>query len=270
MKKNITFLGAGSIAEAILSGIVNAEIIEKENIFVTNRSNQQRLEYLEEKYGVTTVQNKEMAIRSADILILAMKPYDLHESLQGLKGFIHKGQLIISILAGISTDTITKELEMASPVIRVMPNTSAMIGHSATALSKGQHASEEHLRIAEELFKTIGTTTLVKEDDMHIVTAIAGSGPAYFYYMVEAMVKAAVESGFDQQTAKELITQTIKGAGEMLQQSDDSPSTLRKKITSPNGTTEAGINVLEQNHFQRIVMDCVNKAKERSEELGKN
>ena len=269
MNKNITFLGAGSIAEAILSGIVNAEKIEKGNIIVTNRSNKQRLEYLEETYGVIPEQDKEKAIQSADILILAMKPYDLHESLQGVKEFIHKGQLIISTLAGISTDTITKELEMDSPVIRVMPNTSAMIGHSATALSKGQYASEEHLMIAEELFKTIGTTTLVKEDDMHIVTAIAGSGPAYFYYMVEAMEKAAVESGFDPQTAKELITQTIKGAGEMLQQSEDSPSTLRKKITSPNGTTEAGINVLEQNHFPRIVMDCVNKAKERSEELGK-
>lgn len=269
MKKNITFLGAGSIAEAILSGIVHAEMMESENIIVTNRSNKQRLKYLEEKYGVTTLQDKAKAIRTADILILAMKPYDLHESLQAAKEFIHKGQLIISTIAGISTDTITEELEMNSPVIRVMPNTSAMIGHSATALCKGQYASEEHFIIAEQLFNTIGTTTLVKEDDMHIVTAIAGSGPAYFYYMVEAMEKAAVESGFDPQTAKELIIQTVKGAGEMLQQSEDSPRTLRKKITSPNGTTEAGINVLEQNHFPRIVMDCVNKAKERSEELGK-
>lgn len=268
MKKNITFLGAGSIAEAILSGIIRAEIVNPQQIYVTNRSNKERLTELEEKYGVIGVENKEEAIRHADIVILAMKPYDLHESMKGIKGFIHEGQLIISTLAGISTEQIGIELEMNSPIIRVMPNTSAMVGESATALSKGKNATTEHMEIAEELFQTIGTTNIVAEADMHIVTAIAGSGPAYFYYMVEAMEKAANEAGFDQQIAKELIIQTVVGAGKMLEQSEDDPSTLRKKITSPNGTTEAGIQVLEQQHFQKIVMDCVNRAKERSEELG--
>lgn len=269
MNKYITFLGAGSIAEAILSGIVQAGIVDQKQIFVTNRSDKERLKELEEKYGVVGVEKKENAVSQADIIILAMKPYDLHESIKAIKGFVQEGQLIISTLAGISTDQIRNELGMNSPVIRVMPNTSAMVGQSATALSKGEYASAEHLDIASQLFQTIGTTTVVNEDDMHIVTAIAGSGPAYFYYMVEAMEKAAVEAGFNQQTAKELIVQTVVGAGKMLQQSEDDPSTLRKKITSPNGTTEAGIQILEQNYFQKIVMDCVNRAKERSEELGK-
>ncbi|WP_156289953.1 pyrroline-5-carboxylate reductase [Oceanobacillus salinisoli] len=270
MDKNIAFFGAGSAAEAILSGVINAGIVKKDQIKVANKSNINRLEYIKERYQVFCTQEKERIIQDADILILAMKPYDLHDFMHEIKGHMNKRQLIISILAGVSTDTIIKELEMDLPVIRAMPNTSAMIGYSATAISKGKYASNEHVNQAEKLFNTIGTTTIVAEADMHIVTAISGSGPAYLYYMVEAMENAAIEAGLDQQTAKELITQTVVGAGAMLQQSEDSPNVLRQKITSPKGTTEAGIKVLEENHFQKILMECVKSAKARSEELGKD
>ncbi|WP_085993773.1 pyrroline-5-carboxylate reductase [Oceanobacillus senegalensis] len=268
MKKRIAFLGAGSIAEAIISGLVKAEIVPNEHIYVTNRSNIKRLEEMENRYEIVSMEDKEKAVNSADIVVLAMKPYDLHDSLQELKSYITENKLIISILAGVSTEAITKELAVNSPVVRVMPNTSAMIGHSATALAKGEYADEEHLKLAETLFNTIGTTTIVDEKDMHAVTAISGSGPAYFYYMVEAMERAAIEAGMDQDIAKQLITQTVIGAGAMLQQSGEPADVLRKKITSPNGTTEAGIHVLEENHMHKILMQCVKSAKERSEELG--
>ncbi|RKQ32990.1 pyrroline-5-carboxylate reductase [Oceanobacillus halophilus] len=269
MNKNITFLGAGSAAEAILSGIIKAGIVERNRIRMTNRNNIKRREYLEEQYQITCCENKEKAVREADIIILAMKPYDLQESLSEIKSYINKQQLLISILAGVSTETIIRELNVSLPVIRAMPNTSAMVGYSATALTKGRHADREHMELAEELFDTIGTTTIVDENDMHIVTAISGSGPAYIYYMVEAMESAAIEAGLDQKVAKELITHTVIGAGEMLQKTGERADILRKKITSPHGTTEAGISVLEKNHFQKIMMDCVKNAQQRSEELGK-
>ncbi|RLL41721.1 pyrroline-5-carboxylate reductase [Oceanobacillus piezotolerans] len=269
MNKKIAFVGAGSIAEAIVSGIINAKVVPASNLFVTNRENTQRLEELSARYQVNALSDREEVISNADIVVLAMKPYDLEQSLSAIKGYLKEDQFIISILAGVSTERITELAGINIPVVRVMPNTSAFIGFSATALSKGKFAKEEHLLQAEQLFQTVGTTVLVPEKDMHTITAISGSGPAYIYYIVEAMEKAAIEAGLDSNIAKELITQTVIGAGNMLKLSGEEPDILRKKITSPKGTTEAGIEILEKHHVQRIMMECVKSAKERSEELGK-
>lgn len=270
MDKTIAFLGAGKAAEAIISGIIKSEIVGKNQIYVTNRSDDERLQYIEETYGVNCTKNKESILRKADIIFLAMKPYDLEGSLSEVKTYFSESQLIISILAGVSSEKISSTIGISIPVIRVMPNTSALIGYSATALSKGEYATEEHVDIAKTLFQTIGTTTVVEEEMMHIITAISGSGPAFVYYLVEAMEKSAVEAGLDKGIAKELLTQTVIGAGNMLKLSGNEAEVLRKNITSPKGTTEAGINILEENHFQKIVMECVKGAKERSEELGRD
>src|SRR5690625_764820 len=149
-----------------------------------------------------------------------------------------------------------------------MPNTSISIGYSATAISKGTFANENHLNTSTLLFNTIGTTVLVKEDKMDIVTGISGSGPAYIYYLVEAMERVAVEKGLDQKTAQLLITQTIIGAGKMLEQVDESAEKLREQVTSPGGTTEAGINTLATFKFQEAIMESVKSATNRSAELG--
>ncbi|WP_067730458.1 pyrroline-5-carboxylate reductase [Oceanobacillus damuensis] len=270
MDKKIAFIGAGSLAESIISGIIKAKVVSKENIFVTNKSNINRLEYIQAGYQVQCRTNKEEMTKQADIIILAMKPKDAKLSLESIRGYVNKDQLIISVIAGLSTATIEDVIGIDIPVMRVMPNTSALIGQSASALSCGRYVTEEHIQTTDLLFKTVGITKLVDEWDMHTVTAISGSGPAFIYYLVEAMEKAAVESGLDRATASDLITQTVIGAGEMLQQSGDTPAVLRKKITSPGGTTEAGLADLDKNDFQNIIQSCINHARERSIVIGKS
>lgn len=269
MSEGIAFIGAGSMAEAIISGIVKAEIMANENIIATNKSNHERLARLEQKYKIQSLVDKEKVMQGAEIIILSTKPYDLKDAVASIKAYIQPNQLIISVIAGISTAYISELIGGTVPVVRAMPNTSASIGHSATAISAGKYASALHLEKATELFNTIGTTTIVNEADMDIVTGISGSGPAYIYYLVEAMEKAAIESGLDKNVAKDLITQTVVGAGEMLKASEDPAAVLRKKITSPAGTTQAGIETLQGNNFQETIMQCVKSARDRSIELGK-
>jgi len=268
LDKKVVFIGAGSMAEAIISGVIYKDILRSGQITVTNKNNQERMKRLEEKYQIQRMENKQVQINEADIIVLSTKPHDLKDALQAMKIYFKPDQLIISVIAGVSTNEISAIIGDNNPVIRAMPNTSASIGFSATAISAGKHASDEKIREAEKLFAAIGATAIVDEEDMHIVTGISGSGPAYFYYMVEAMEQAAIESGLNKETAKLLITQTIIGAGEMLKKSDAPADMLRKKIMSPAGTTEAGINTLEKNNFRQTVMECVKSARDRSMELG--
>src|SRR5699024_10169400 len=201
------------------------------------------------------------------IIILTVKPNDIKVAVDSFKNYIHSKQLIVSVAAGVSTTDIEKQMNNEIPVIRVMPNTSALIGYSATAISKGKFAGDEHIKLSTQLFNTIGITVVVNERDMDAVTGISGSGPAYIYYLVEAMEKVAIESGLDPQTAKLLINQTVIGAGKMLEKSGESADTLRENVTSPGGTTEAGINTLSEYNFQKAIMNGVKSAISRSIEL---
>ncbi|RDW16811.1 pyrroline-5-carboxylate reductase [Oceanobacillus chungangensis] len=270
MDKKIAFLGAGSVAEAIISGMIRSEVVNQEQIIVTNRSNQERLEQMKNDYRVQCTTDKKEAFRYADIVVLAVKPNNVKESLESIKAYLNPNQLIISVIAGVTTESIRTKIGIDAAIVRVMPNTSASIGYSATAITAGKFASEQQVRLVESIFQSIGITTIVEEDDMHIVTAVSGSGPAYVYYLVEAMEKAAIEAGLEKEIAYKLITQTILGAGEMLRQSGETAAGLRRKITSPAGTTEAGIKRLEEKDFQTIVIDSLKRARDRSMELGKN
>ena len=265
----VSFIGAGSMAESIIAGLLNKKIINKEHIYVTNKDNHDRLKNLQTRFNIYGTKDKEEVIQNADVIILSTKPYDVKEAVQSIKSYVQPDQLIISVIAGVTTESITNLFGENVPVIRAMPNTSATIGQSATAVTKGKYATEEHLQKAIKLFNAIGTATTVEEKDMHIVTGISGSGPAYIYYLVEAMQQAAKESGLDEHIAKELITQTVVGVGEMLKEVDEPVEVLRENITSPNGTTEAGIRTLEKHNFYNTVIACVNSARDRSIELGK-
>jgi pyrroline-5-carboxylate reductase len=267
--KTIAFIGAGSMAEALIAGMTKT-LYKPEQIIVTNRSNKERLEYIQNTYHVRAETDKEKAVKEADIIILAMKPKDVVEGITSIAPAIGKHQLIISVLAGVATETIISLIEKNVAVVRAMPNTSAAIGQSATALALGRYANDKHLAIAKDLFRTVGAVTVVSEEDLHAVTALSGSGPAYIYYMVEAMEKAAQEIGLEQSIAKDLILQTIIGAAEMLKSSEKHPSTLRKEVTSPGGTTEAGIKVLEDYHYQEAMISCIKQATKRSQELGQS
>lgn len=197
-----------------------------------------------------------------------MKPKDVAEALTPFKEDIHNNLLIVSLLAGVSTHSIRDLLQKDVPIIRAMPNTSAAILKSATAISPSKHATAEHIQTAIALFETIGLVSVVEEEDMHAVTALSGSGPAYIYYVVEAM-EAAAKIGLKEDVAKSLILQTMIGAAEMLKASEKHPSILRKEITSPGGTTEAGIEVLQEHKFQQALISCITQAAQRSHNLGK-
>ncbi|GEN33381.1 MULTISPECIES: pyrroline-5-carboxylate reductase [Aneurinibacillus] len=266
--KTICFLGAGSMAEAMISGLVDKNLIPSEQICAINRGNKARIQELVSRYGIATPE-KEEAIAGADIIVLSVKPKDIATAIANIRALTTPEQLFISVLAGTSTDYISSLLGHSAAVIRTMPNTSAAIGLSATALAPGKYATDADMDLAIQIFQAVGIVEIVQEDKLHAVTGLSGSGPAYVYYLVEAMEQAGQEIGLERETARRLILQTIIGAAHMLRDQGEEPATLRKQVTSPGGTTAAGIAVLEKHGFQEAMLACIKQAVARSEEMGK-
>ncbi|MEX2103794.1 MAG: pyrroline-5-carboxylate reductase [Bacilli bacterium] len=267
--KKVCFVGAGAMAEAVLAGMLNKRLIKPGAVSVTNRSDRFRLDELVYNFGVIAdADQKQKSISEADILILAMKPKDVRSAIMEIKGLTHSKQLILSVVAGIPTQLISTLLGHEAPIIRTMPNTSAMIGYSATGMCQGVTATEEHVALAKHIFESIGIVEIVEEDQLDAVTGLSGSGPAYIYLLVEAMKIGAIEAGLSESVSTQLIQQTLIGAAHMLSETGQEPSALREKVTSPNGTTEAGIEVLRKYRFEQGIIDCIVRATERSRELG--
>lgn len=266
-EKTVAFLGAGSMAESMISGIVQVGIIPAENIYVTNRSNQLRLEELNHVYGVNAVHQNDLPYEEIDLFILAMKPQGAADALRALKDKVRADQVVISVLAGISTTFMEDHLSMNQQVVRVMPNTSSMIQESATALSPGRHTAVDNVLAVKELLSCMGKVFLIEEEQMDIFTGIAGSGPAYFYYLMEHMEQAGVEKGMDEEMVREIVAQTILGAAKMIMANDEAPASLRKKVTSPNGTTASGLEALRKNNGGKAISQAVHHAAKRSKEL---
>ncbi|MEC1613977.1 pyrroline-5-carboxylate reductase [Bacillus mojavensis] len=264
--KKIGFVGAGSMAEAMINGFLQSGITKPENIYITNRSNEERLNELKEMYGVRPCRDKSEFFTQTDIVVLAFKPKDAAESIDSIRPYM-KAQLVISVLAGLTIETIQHYFGRKLAVIRVMPNTSAAIRKSATGFSVSAEASQDDITAAKALLETIGEATLVEEQHLDAVTAIAGSGPAYLYHYIEAMEKAAQKVGLDEETAKKLILQTMAGATDMLLQSGKQPAQLRKEITSPGGTTEAGLRALMEARFEEAIIHCIEETAKRSAEI---
>jgi pyrroline-5-carboxylate reductase len=262
----IGFIGAGSMAEAMIAGLIKGGVFQPGQVIVANRSNSERLKELSTKYGIKTTHNKEELVQDAAIIVLAMKPKDVKAGIDGIQEYIDD-QLIVSVLAGISIETITSILGKQAAIIRAMPNTSATIAKSATAIAASEDVTMAQIEICQSLFEAIGICKLVEENQLDAVTGLSGSGPAYVYFLVEAMEKAAVEIGLDSDVARELIVQTLLGASEMIAITDKHPSQLRKEVTSPNGTTEAGITILQQKGVEEALISCIKRATERSCEL---
>ena len=266
--KKLVFVGAGSMAEAMISGIGASGLLPGEKIWVTNKQDTNRLKTLEQKYGINTTYDSGMLFKDADAVVLAMKPKDAASAIEEIKSYLPEGTLVISVLAGVSIETIESAAGKSLAVARAMPNTSAAIGKSATALAVNSLVNEAQKTLVQELFNTIGLTTNVEEYQLDAVTGLSGSGPAYIYYLVEAMEKSAAEIGLEKQTAKQLIIQTLLGAAEMLTKSDKEPAQLRFEVTSPGGTTEAGISILEQHGVQTAFVSCIKEATAQSKRLG--
>ncbi|WP_078428656.1 pyrroline-5-carboxylate reductase [Alkalihalobacterium alkalinitrilicum] len=266
--KKVTFVGAGSMAEAIFAGLIKKDLLRPEQIIATNKQDIKRLEDLQNMYSIHTTTSKEEAVSEADIVILAMKPSTVVDGIESIKPYIHKKQIFISILAGVTTSYLEELLGIKAPVIRSMPNTSAKVGESATALSAGIFASEKDTDISAQLFKAIGTVHIIPEDKQDAFTGVAGSGPAYIYYFVEAMENAAKDLGLDDEEAKEVIIQTLKGSLKRLESTSKTSAQLYKEVMSPNGATEAALGVLASYQFQEAVTACVKRSSTRAKELG--
>ena len=212
--KKILFLGAGSMAEAMISGIIEANHIPRTHITVSNHSNKKRLEHLKSTYGINALSRKQLNIAESDIVVLAMKPKDVEEALHSIQQTLQPHQLVLSVLAGITTSFIEQHTATGQQVIRVMPNTSSMIGESATAISSGKYTSKQNINITKELLKCIGEVYVIEEQHMDTFTGIAGSGPAYIYYLMEHMEKTGIEAGLPEHLTREIIAQTILGCCE--------------------------------------------------------
>lgn len=267
--KKIAVIGAGSMSEALIAGMIENELIQSKQIYVTNNSNHERLKQLEIAYGVTgTYQNNEL-LTNADVVILAMKPKDAKAAIEKIKQYLTSEMLIVSVLAGVSMQSIEQFAHQALPIVRAMPNTSATIGQSATAVATNKLVTPEQKQRIKALFETIGYVTFVHENQLDAVTGLSGSGPAYIYYLIEAMEKSAVEIGLDEKTAKELIVQTLIGAAGMVAKSAKTPKQLREEVTSPGGTTEAGVKILESFEVQEAFISCIKEATSQSKRLGR-
>jgi len=267
--KKLVFIGAGSMAEAIMAGIIENKLIKSEQIWITNRSNQQKLDQLKKTYGVNGSYHYEELFADADAVILAMKPKDAGVAIGKIKSFLNKEILVISVLAGISIETIEAAAGKPLAVARTMPNTSAAVNQSATAIAVNTRVTSEQKQLAKDLFDTVGFTAFVEENQLDAVTGVSGSGPAYIYYLVEAVEKSAADIGLEPKLAKDLFIQTLLGAATMLATSEKSPQQLRTEVTSPGGTTEAGISMLQQHEVQQAFISCIKAATAHSEQMGK-
>lgn len=265
--QKIVFIGAGSMAEALIHGWIKKEVVPRDHIYIKNRSNIERLKELEEKYQVHILEQLEQ-LNDADLVILAMKPKDVSSACEMIAPYLSENTAILSVLAGISIETIEKILG-TRPIARVMPNTSATIGMSASGIAFNKYVNENQKRMYLRLLEAVGIVIEVEEDKLHAVTALSGSGPAYLYYLMEAWENIGTEFGLSKETVRKLMVQTVAGAAMMLQTGQDEPCVLRKKVTSPGGTTEAGIKALERHRFNEAIYACIKSAEARSRELAK-
>lgn len=269
LTQRICFIGAGSITEALVAGLLSKKLTTKDRIAVINKADQDKLRELCVRYGVSSPSEKAEVVEQAHIVVLAVKPRDVYDALTAwgphLKADRH---VLVSVVAGATTAYLESFLEEGVPVIRSMPNTSCFVGRSATGMAPGRWADADDVQMAEQLFRAIGTVVTVGEHLLDAVTGLSGSGPAYIYYMVEALEKAGIEAGLEREIARQLTVQTLLGAAEMLVKTKEEPALLREKITSPGGTTQAGLDVLRSHHFDTTVREAVFRARDRAKQMG--
>ena len=260
----MAIVGAGKMGETLLSGLLRAGWPVGQ-LVATARREERRTE-LADRYGVAMLGNGAAAGR-ADVVVLAVKPQDMATLLADLGPQVPAGKLVMSIAAGIPTAFLERHLPAGTAVVRVMTNTPALVDEAMSALSAGAHAGAEHLDIAEELLRPLGKTIRVPESQQDAVTALSGSGPAYFYYLVEAMTDAGILLGLPRTVAHDLIVQSAIGAAVMLRDSGEHPVKLREAVTSPAGTTIAAIRALEDHKVRAAFLTALEAARNRAREL---
>lgn len=270
MPHELAIIGAGVMAEAIARGILSARILAPGQIVAADISAPRR-ELFASELKIQAVDNPAAAAAGAGIVLLCVKPYQIEEVLRQLGGSISDQALIISIAAGISSSFIEKNLPAAAKrrVIRAMPNTPMLVGVGMVAIAPGAAATPQDLATARRLFESAAKVLQTTEDKIDAVTAVSGSGPAYFFFLVEQMIRAGIDLGLSPEEARTLAIQTAAGAARMMSDSADAPAEHRRRVTTPNGTTHAAISHMESNAWPKITIDAIKAAARRSRELGK-
>lgn len=264
MYNKIGFIGAGKMASAIMGGILNSGFKDKNSVFA-QEVNPENAILAEEILKIKVVDN---VVSLCDVIVLATKPFVAKEVLNSIKDKITNDKLLISICAGISTKTIEEILGENPRVIRVMPNTPALINKGMTGICRGKNASDEDFKFAFDLFETCGKSVEIDESKIDALTAVSGSGPAFYYYIIDEIARSAMKLGLDYETALLLSAQTAYGSAKMILNGGATPETLIKNVTTPGGCTAEGNEVLKNSDFSEIAFEMLEKTAKKSAKLG--
>ncbi len=265
--RKVAFLGAGNMAGALIHGLIRAGT-PSNRIWATVRRDERSAELGAAHPGLNLGQDNLAAAKEAEVVVLAVKPQGMDKLVKQIAGAIDDTKLIISIAAGVPIAAIQKRLGASTRIIRAMPNTPAVIGLGATALSGGEHATEADLQLASKIFQAVGITTVLEENLLDAVTGLSGSGPAYVFLVIEALSDAGVKVGLSRHVALRLAAQTVFGSAKMLLETGAHPGTLKDQVTSPGGTAIAGLHTLEAGGLRTTLIDAVETATRRAKELG--
>jgi pyrroline-5-carboxylate reductase len=264
--RRVAILGGGKIGEALLAGLLSADWRAPSEIVVTGRRDE-RLAELEERYGVAVTRSNPEAVVGAAIVVVAVKPQDIEVLLGEIGGLLDPEQTVLSVAAAIPTAAIEKHIAARVPVVRAMPNTPSTVHEGIAGVCAGAHAADEHLTLAEEVLSHLGAVVRVPERSMDAVTAVSGSGPAYFALLAEAMIEAGILLGLSREISTQLVVQTMLGTAKQLRDEKMHPVELREMVTSPGGTTIAAIRELEQAGVRAAFLNAIQAAMKRSREL---
>lgn len=262
----LAILGAGRLGEALLRGLLAASWVAPADVVCTTRR-RERAEELAATYGVHGTIDNAAAVRDAEIVLLALKPQTLLHVVGEVADAFHTGQTVISLAAGTSTRSIEALLPADVPVVRVMTNTPVQVDQAMSVVAAGAHAESAHLSLAEEILGKVGRVRRLPEEHLNSVTALSGSGPAYFFLLAEAMIDAGILLGLPRDVASELIVQTMVGSAAMLVTEGSHPVHLREQVTSPGGTTIAAIRELESSGVRAAFLNAIEAARDRADEL---
>jgi pyrroline-5-carboxylate reductase len=268
MDKKIGFIGCGNMAQAMLGGIINSNIISKENIILSDRS-YEKLKSVKEKYDVLITTNNIEAAKFADILILAVKPNIYTYVIKEIKNYIKKDVIIVTIAAGITIDFIENSFDFPIKVVRTMPNTPALVREGMTAICSNNMVLNEELNYIINIFESFGKTELIEEKLMDAVTAVSGSSPAYVYMFIEALSDGAVRDGIPREKAYKMAAQAVLGAAKMVLETGIHPGKLKDNVCSPGGTTIEAVYTLEKHNFRGTVIEAMKACTEKSIEMSK-
>ncbi|HVM00069.1 MAG TPA: pyrroline-5-carboxylate reductase [Egibacteraceae bacterium] len=266
MDGRLAILGTGRMGEALLNGLLRAGWAKPDRIWCTVRR-VERARLLAETYGVHADTDSPGATTASDVLLLATKPQNVRDLLRTIAPEITGRHTVVSVVAGVTTAAIDALIPGDTPVVRVMSNVPVQVDEAMSAIAPGRHAGPEHIGIAEGILGHVGRVVHLDEEHMDAVTALSGSGPAYFFLLAEAMIDAGILLGLSRDIATELIIQTMVGSAKMLRETGRHPVELREAVTSPGGTTIAAIRVLEQQRVRAAFLDAIDAARRRSAEL---